>query len=80
MKTGSTITSNSPGYTTIFCDVLTKKIVFSLPNYKLEDYQERLDINNQVQYVSRFKNIMVIMSKKDTQPLTDDSLKTSNLS
>lgn len=79
LKTGSTLIGGSLGYTVVICDVTTKKIIFSLPNHKLEDYQERLNIDGSTQYVSRFGNFMIMMPKKDTQPLDNESLKTSNL-
>jgi hypothetical protein len=63
-RTNSVISSPGFGSTVyIYCNT-TKKVIYTLNNYKLDDYQERVDLNGTTQFVSRFDNIVVAMSRQ----------------
>lgn len=63
-RTNSTLTT--PGYGSIvyIYDSLTKKVIYTLNNYRLDDYQERIDSGNTTQFVSRFDHFVIAMSKQ----------------
>ncbi len=81
-RTGSTILKLSYGSVVYFYDNIAKKVVYTLNDYRLDDYQERVDNNGCTQFVSRFDNIVIAMSKsyyEKQQPKEIDLSKLSSL-
>ena len=62
-RTRSTISKPGYGSVVYICDNITKKVIYTLNDYKLDDYQERIELNGCTQYISKFDNIVIAMSK-----------------
>jgi hypothetical protein len=74
-RTGSIIMSPGFGTYVYLYDKVSQKIIHTLVNYRLEDYQQRLDMNGCSQYMSKFDNILVVMVKnyKKEHTIEDDT-------
>jgi len=62
-RTNSTVSTPSYGSTVYIYDNLAKKVIYTLNNYRLDDYQERVDLGTSTQFVSKFDHLIIAMSK-----------------
>lgn len=74
-RTNSTLSTPGYGSTVYIYDNLSKNVVYTLNNYRLEDYQERVDNGSATQFISKFDNIVIAMSKQYKQMTDIDILK-----
>lgn len=72
-RTGSTITTPGFGSTVYVYDTLIKKVIYTLNDYRLDDYQERVELNGTTQFVSRFDHFIIAMSKPYKVPTMSDT-------
>lgn len=62
-RTGSVITSPGFGTYVYLYDIVTHRLIHTFSDYRLDEYHERVTVNDNIQYITKFDNILVMMTK-----------------